>query len=74
MQTQIFSDTYQSKIAQLFKAGEKLTVMDVLKKVGTIELRHFVAALRKEGMDIQSKWTVAPTGKRFKIYHLNQTN
>lgn len=71
MQNQIFNDTYQKQIAHLFRAGEKLTVLDALKKVGTSELRHFVTELRRAGMDITSNWTKA-NGKRFKVYSLNK--
>lgn len=74
MQTQLIQDSYQNQIASLFRAGKKLTVITALKEVGTLELRHFVAELKKSGMDIQSEWKVAGNGKRFKEYSLNTNN
>lgn len=72
MQTQIFSDSYEKQIAFLLKNGERLTVASVSQKVKTSELRHFIAQLKKRGMDIKSNWMTAPNGKRFKQYFLNQ--
>lgn len=74
MQTQIFNDTYEKQIAAMLKADETVTVLSVLKKVGTIEARHFIARLKKQGMDIKSQWKVGNDGKRFKSYSLNKNN
>lgn len=70
MQTQLIQETYRNKIASLFNDGKKLTVISALKEVGTLELRHFVAELKKQGMDIRSNWMTASNGKRFKQYWL----
>lgn len=71
MQTQLIQVGYQKQIASLFRAGKKLTVITALREVGTLELRHFVAELKKAGMDIRSEWKIAGNGKRFKEYRLN---
>lgn len=71
MQTTLFNQSYQSKIATLLKRGETLTVASVFQKVRTLELRHFISELKKEGMPIQSKWVKSPKGKQYKQYWLN---
>jgi len=58
------------EIKALFEAGKTLTVVSVLRDVGTIELRHYVAVLRKD-MEIKDKW-VKRNGKRFKEYWLRK--
>ncbi|WP_256013172.1 hypothetical protein [Desertivirga xinjiangensis] len=57
-------------IRELFESGSILTVLDVLRSVGTIELRHYVAILRKD-LDISDRW-VKRNGKRFKEYWLER--
>lgn len=56
-----------------FKRGWKLTVVKCLEKYGTIELRHYVARLRKRGFNIVGTWTTNKTGdKRFKVFQLKK--
>lgn len=53
-------------IKALLLEGKILDSMKVLRLVGTTEIRHYIASLRKE-MTIKDKW-VSYNGKRFKRY------
>lgn len=58
-------------IKDLLESGKKLSVVSVLNMVGTIELRHYIAILRKQ-MSIADKWVKSPEGKRYKEYWLQK--
>lgn len=58
-------------IKDLLNAGLKISVISVLESVGTIELRHYIAILRKE-MRIADKWVKSPDGKRYKEYWIKK--
>jgi hypothetical protein len=55
-------------IEEQLKAGRRLTVISVLHSVGTLELRYYIAKLRKT-MPIADQWQ-SKNGKRFKEYYL----
>lgn len=59
-----------TKIRALLKAGCKLTVLIVFRYIKTLEARHYIAILRKEGMLIKDNWITNPNGKRFKEWFL----
>lgn len=60
-----------TKIRTLLNGGAKLTVLLTLRLVKTLELRHYIAILRKEGMKIADQWTKNEvTQKRYKVYWL----
>lgn len=62
-----------TKIRTLLNGGAKLTVLLTLRLVKTLELRHYIAILRKEGMKIADQWTKNEvTQKRYKVYWLSQ--
>ena len=60
--------TNLSAIRKLLLGGCKLTVLLVLRLVRTLELRHYLSILRKEGMVIKDEWKTTDDGKRFKVY------
>lgn len=60
--------TNLSAIRKLLLGGCKLTVLLVLRIVNTLELRHYLSILRKEGMIIKDEWKTTDDGKRFKVY------
>ena len=66
----LLTDNNKSKIKALLLSGAKITVLSVLRMVNTIEARHYIAALRKEGMNIQDEW-VKKNGKQFKTWWLS---
>lgn len=62
-------NSLKTKIRAYFEQGGKLTVLGCFKLFSTNELRHFVAALRKEGIPIKGDWQ--KTGdKKYKVYYL----
>ena len=60
----------QKLIKEELLSGKRISVLSVLKTVQTIEARHYIAALRREGMDIKDEWVTAPGGKHYKEYWL----
>lgn len=53
-------------------AGEKLTVASVQRTVGTTELRHYIAKIKKNyNVEINSEW-VHDSERQWKIYSLKQ--
>lgn len=61
----------EAKIRQKLEAGEHLTVMGVFNDIKTFELRKFISNLRKV-IPVKSKWeSNQSTGKRFKVYYLD---
>ena len=61
----------QQRIRSLLEKGKRLTVVSVLRIVGTIELRVYISKLRREGLNIKGDWTKR-NGKKFKIYYIPQ--
>lgn len=59
----------KQRIRNLLEKGKRLTVLSVLNKIGTIELRVYISKLRREGLDIKGDWTKR-NGKNFKIYYI----
>lgn len=57
-------------IKEQLEAGRRLTVLSVLHSIGTLELRYYIARLRKT-MQIADEWK-SKNGKRFKEYYLNK--
>lgn len=72
METNETNHSHLSNIRKLLLGGSKLTVLSVLKLLRTIELRHYIAILRKEGMNIKDEWKTSESGKRYKIYWLEK--
>lgn len=60
--------TYQKAISEQLLQGMHISTVSVLASIGTTELRHFIAILRKEGMNIQDKNIHTPNGKWHKEY------
>lgn len=63
------NETIKNKIRKELEKGYIITVLSVLKSCKTMELRSYVAALKKSGMKIRSEW-VKKNGKHFKQYFL----
>lgn len=59
-----------TKIRAFLKAGCRLTVLIVFRYISTLEARHYIAILRKEGMPIKDRWLTNNNGKRFKEWYL----
>ena len=59
-----------TKIRKLLLSGAKITVLSVLKIVKTIEARHYLSILRKEGLAIQDEWQTDGV-KRWKCWWIN---
>lgn len=68
MNAQLNKEHNTQAIKRLLDEGKILTVAFVYKVVKTLELRHYVAILRKE-FKIRDRW-VKKNGKRFKEYFL----
>jgi len=62
-------DSNLKKIKEQLEAGKRISVMSVLDSVHTLELRHYVAQLRKV-MPIEGEWVKTEQGKRYKEYYL----
>jgi hypothetical protein len=58
----------EALIKQQLLAGKRITVLSVLKSVGTIEARHYLSIIRRE-LPVSSEW-VTKNGKRFKEYFI----
>lgn len=65
--------TYKSKIKDLLEAGARISVGSVWRILRTTEARHFIAQLKKEGLNILSEW-VTKGDNRFKEYWLAPKN
>lgn len=61
------SITATGKVKELFLKGEKLTVLDILRKTHTTEGRSIIARLRKRGWNIQS---YQKCNENFNTYYL----
>ena len=59
-----------TRIRALLEAGCRITVLSVLKYIKTLECRHYLSILRKEGMPIKDRWLTNENGKRFKEWFL----
>lgn len=59
-----------TRIRAFLKAGCRITVLIVFRYISTLEARHYIAMLRKEGMPIKDRWLKSETGKRFKEWFL----
>lgn len=53
------------------EGGMTLTVLTGLKLYKTIDLRKYISDLKKEGMNIQSRW-VQRNKKRYKEYFIGK--
>ncbi len=62
---------YHDEIKRQLISGREITVQSVLRSVGTQELRHYISALKKEGLVICSTW-ISRNGKHFKKYWLDK--
>lgn len=71
-QKDIFS-THHEKNQQLIEAqllaGKRISVASVFKSIRTLELRHYIAKLRKI-YSIPDEWVKSNDGKRYKEYYL----
>ena len=70
MEKTLNAETNENRIKQMLVDGCKLTSINVLKIVGTTEIRHYIARLRKT-MKISDKW-VSNDKKRWKVYWLEK--
>ena len=51
--------------------GQKLTVLDTVRRFNTVELRKTVSVLRRSGFHIKDKWlSNSNTKSRYKIYFI----
>ena len=50
--------------------GRRISVKSVWKSIGTTELRHYIAILRKT-LNIASEW-VTDGGVRYKVYYISK--
>jgi predicted DNA-binding ArsR family transcriptional regulator len=55
------------KIKAQLEAGKIITVQSVRASIGTQELRHYIAILKKT-MEIDCTWFESTNGRRFKKY------
>lgn len=58
-----------TKIRKMLDDGIVLTHFNVLDLIGTTEIRHYIAKIRKE-IKVRDKW-VSRNGKRWKIYWID---
>jgi|GEM_PF-3405555 len=71
METQQNHGSNLAAIKDQLERGWRISVQSVLHSVGTQELRHYISILRREpGIHIESVWTTADNGKRFKEYFI----
>jgi hypothetical protein len=63
----------RERILAAMLAGEELTVITALERIGTTELRNYVYILRMAGIPIQDRWATGANGKRHKVYFLSNT-
>lgn len=59
-----------TRIRLFLKGGAKITVLTVFRYLSTLEARHYIAMLRKEGMPIKDRWLTNQNGKKFKEWFL----
>lgn len=70
MNQQANHDTNLTLIRAQLLAGKRISVMSVLKSVGTLELRHYISELKRNSdLVIAGEWTCR-NNKRFKEYYL----
>lgn len=63
----------QQLIEQQLLAGKRISVISVLKSIQTLELRHYIAKLRRVH-SIAGEWVTTPNGKRYKEYYLTKSD
>lgn len=60
----------QKAILDQLLAGRRISTLTVLKSIGTSELRHYLAIIRKT-VNVSDEW-VERNGKRFKEYFIKK--
>lgn len=63
--------TLKEKVLEYLKTHKYLTVLDGIKELGTTELRHYIAQLRRDGYEIGDEFVKQrKTGQPYKRYFL----
>lgn len=62
-------ETIKKEILSDLTNGKRLTVLDGLKMYSTIDLRKYISLIKKDGINIESKW-ISKNGKHFKEYFI----
>lgn len=63
----------KSAILKALVNGQRLTVLDAVRKFNTVELRKLVSELRRDGFKINDEWCVnKKTKSRYKVYFIKK--
>lgn len=65
----------KQKVRAYMESGGVISQLNGMEVAQTTCAKDYCGFLRrKDGLPIQSKWEIAPSGKRYKIYWLDKTS